>query len=72
MSVQQRLHEDNLRYIAKYSTELAWIRRYLVEAKFPKRHLDAVCAVVGLFNDCEEAEAEIFEFADTLFKKYAG
>ena len=30
----------------------------------------AISIIVGLFNDCEESEAEIFEFAEYLYKRY--
>ena len=51
--------------------EIFWIVKYLISEDFPKKHLDALCKIVGLFNDCEESEKEIFEFVGKLYKKYA-
>ena len=50
--------------------EIFWIVKYLISEGFPKEHLNALCKIVGLFNDCEESEREIFEFTDQLYKKY--
>lgn len=51
--------------------KLLWIIRYLLEEDFSAGHLDALATIVGLFNDCQESEKEIFEFADRLHHKYA-
>lgn len=52
--------------------QLGWIVHYLVQEDFPLVHLKALTKIVGLFNDCRESEAEIFEFAINLYQKYAG
>jgi len=52
------------------SPQLAWIISYIEEEGFPKEHLEALCHIVGLFNECEESEKEIFDFAHYLRKKY--
>ena len=52
--------------------QLAWMVRYITEEDFPKKHIEALCHIVGLFNDCKESEEEIFNFAHHLFEKYAG
>lgn len=51
---------------------LEWIVSYLVEEDFPLEHLDAIIHIIGLFNDCKESEAEIFEFEKELYAKYVG
>lgn len=53
------------------SKKVRWLVNYLIEENFPRRHLGALCHIVGLFNDCEESESEIFEFAKRLYMKYA-
>lgn len=50
---------------------LEWIINCLIEEDFKKEHLTALSHIVGLFNDCRESEAEIFEFANKLYQKYA-
>ncbi len=45
---------------------------YLIDENFPVRHLQVLAKIIGLFNDCAEAEQEIFDFAQKLFDKYAG
>jgi len=55
----------------KKQKRLKWIVNYLVEEDFPYEHLDAIIKIVGLFNDCEESETEIFEFVSELYKKYS-
>jgi len=50
---------------------LEWIVNYLVEENFLPEHLDAIIKIIGLFNDCEESETEIFEFVDKLETKYS-
>ncbi len=50
---------------------LGWIIEYIIKENFGERHLTALMHIIGLFNDCAEAEAEIFAFADALYKKYA-
>ena len=52
------------------SPQLAWIISYIEEEGFPREHLEALCHIVGLFNECEESEKEIFDFAHYLRKKY--
>ena len=52
--------------------KLEWIVNYLVEENFPPEHLNAISKIVGLFNDCEDSETEIFKFVDRLYKKYVG
>ncbi len=37
---------------------------------FPVKHLEAIGRIVVLFNQCPEAEAEVFEFSQQLFAKY--
>jgi len=51
---------------------LSWIQMYVKEEGFSERHFQAIEHIVGLFNDCQESEEEIFGFADELFQKYAG
>ncbi len=55
----------------KKAKTLEWINYYLVEEGFPHEHLEALAHIVGLFNDCEESEKEIFDFAHYVYKKYA-
>ena len=56
----------------KIAPRLEWLTHYVTEEDFPVEHLDALCHIVGLFNDCKEAEAEVFAFAAKLWAKYAG
>jgi hypothetical protein len=51
--------------------QIKWMINYLIEEGFSGRHLEALCWIVGLFNECEESEREIFEFAAQLYNKYA-
>jgi hypothetical protein len=51
---------------------IGWIVNYLVDERFSPKHLDALAHIIGLFNDCEDAEHEVFEFAEKLYQKYAG
>ncbi len=51
---------------------LKWVIHYIVEENFSRGHLDAIASIVGLFNCCEEAEREIFEFANRIHESYAG
>ena len=44
---------------------------YLVKQDFSAKHLRALQYIVGLFDNCEESEKEIFEFVDRLYEKYA-
>lgn len=53
----------------KQARRLVWVNLMLEE--FPERHLGAIETIVGFFNTCEESEAEIFEFAEHLYKQYA-
>ena len=48
-----------------------WMVMYLIEESFSKRHLNALVKIIGLFNECEESETEIFEFSQKLFERYA-
>lgn len=50
---------------------LDWMINYLVEEDFSEQHLAALDHIVGLFNECEESEKEVFDFAYNLHKKYA-
>lgn len=50
---------------------LHWIVDYLVQDDFPLTYLNALMKIVSLFNECEESEAEIFEFAAQLYHKYS-
>lgn len=50
---------------------LDWLNRYVVNEDYSHEHLDAIMHIVGLFNDCEDAEQEVFEFAEKLYKRYA-
>ena len=52
--------------------QLEWMVHCLTKEDFSLKHLVALTHIVGLFNDCKESETEIFEFADKLYKKYAG
>lgn len=49
---------------------LRWIISYLAEETFSIKHLNAIAQIIGQFNDCKEAETEIFEFSEQIYKKY--
>lgn len=49
--------------------KLLWIVNYAIEEGFGEKHLNALVRMVGLINTCEEAEQEILEFADALFRR---
>lgn len=51
--------------------KLAWILDFVIEEGFSADHLDAICHIIGLFNDCEESEKAIFAFSECLYEKYA-
>ena len=57
---------------ANITTTLDWIVNYLVEERFPQRHLEAIARLVGLFNNDRQTEHAIFEFINTLNQKYVG
>ena len=48
-----------------------WMVRYMLDEGFADKHIEAVCYIVGLMNDCEDSETEILNFAYQLRKKYA-
>lgn len=50
---------------------LHWIVYYLVQDDFPLTYLNALVKIICLFNECEESEAEIFDFAARLYHKYS-
>jgi len=50
---------------------LAWMVNHIIVEDFGQARLDALSKIVGLFNDCEEAEREIFDFANSLYERYA-
>ncbi len=54
-----------------HSKQLEWINKYITEEQLPKEHMEALCYIVGLFNDCEESEKAIFDFAHDLHRQYA-
>ncbi len=45
---------------------IEWMVNYLVEEDFPFEHLHSLSKIIGLFNDREESEKEIFEFAKKI------
>ena len=49
---------------------LKWIVSYLAEETFPIEQLNAIAQIIGQFNDCKEAETEIFEFSKKIYEKY--
>ena len=50
---------------------LSWIIGYIVDEGYGEKQLIPIMHIVGLFNDCPEAEKEILEFAASLHKRYA-
>jgi hypothetical protein len=51
--------------------QIRWMVDYITEESFSAKHLEALCWIVGLFNECKESEKEIFDFAQRLYDKYA-
>jgi len=47
-------------------------RHYVLDEGFSERHVKVLVKIVGLFNDCEDSEREVFEFVDRLYDKYVG
>lgn len=50
--------------------QLAWMVNCIAREGFGEKYLDALVKIVGLFNDCEDSEREIFEFADKFYERY--
>lgn len=51
--------------------KINWMVRYMLNDGFEDKHLDALCYIIGLMNDCKESEAEIMTFAHQLRERYA-
>lgn len=61
-----------LPYLLTRQQRIGWIVQYIVCEGFKTPHLEALIKIIGLFNDNDESEKEIFEFAESLYKKHAG
>jgi len=71
MENKEMSEAKSVRVERSVSPQLAWMINYIEEERFPKECLEALCIIVGLFNECKESEKEIFDFAYHLRKRYA-
>lgn len=51
--------------------KVEWIINYVGGEGFPDKHMEALCHIIGILNDCEKSEKEILNLADRLYKEYA-
>ena len=49
---------------------IGWIVEYITDEQFPTEHIEAIKIIVCTFNLNQSSEAEIFEFAEIMKKKY--
>jgi hypothetical protein len=49
---------------------IGWIIEYIIDERFPIQHIEALKTIICTFNLNQSSEAEIFEFAEIIRKKY--